>query len=389
MGDSGTKWLGGAKNKFLSLTFIWGLALMVLVGPTVAHAGETELKAEIDRLWVKLADLEAARDVANEAVPGEENWAARVQFSGVVEVEGNFNDGVPGDDTVSESDIALATVELAVDAKISEASAAHVLFLYEDGEELLVDEATITLGNTETQPLYLTAGRMYVPFGNYESRMVSDPLTLEIGETQEDVVQVGVEAAGFYASVYTFKGDTANGGDDLVEHYGANAGFSFESDGASVGGGGGWISSIQDSDGLTAAITEVTGSMVVADYVEGYAAHLLAAFGPVTLIGEYVGAGDDIIATEPNSRIRAFNVEAGVSFPLAGREAGLAVGYQETAEALWAGAPEKRILVAGAIEVMDGATLALEWLSAEDYGPADGGTGSDWEVYTLQLAAEF
>ena len=69
---------------------------------------------------------------------------------------------------------------------------------------IVVDGAVITLGNTEKNPVYLAAGKMAVPFGNYETQMISDPLTLEIGETAEDALQLGVEAGGFYGSVYAF-----------------------------------------------------------------------------------------------------------------------------------------------------------------------------------------
>ena len=105
-----------------------------------------------------------------------------VELSGLVEVEvaswsvddkGFFED----DDG---SDISLATVEVGIDAQISEWSSAHVLLLYEEGEEddhVIIDEGTITLGNMDKFPLYLSAGKMYVPFGSFETNMISDPLT--------------------------------------------------------------------------------------------------------------------------------------------------------------------------------------------------------------------
>jgi len=34
----------------------------------------------------------------------------------------------------------------------------------------------------------LTAGQLYVPFGAFETGLISDPLTLEIGETRESTV---------------------------------------------------------------------------------------------------------------------------------------------------------------------------------------------------------
>jgi len=103
-----------------------------------------------------------------------------VSFSGAVEVEAGFENGYEDENT---SDITLATVELGLEAKISEWARANVVLLWEedDTEQVEVDEGTITLGNAERSPLYLTAGKFVVPFGAYETNMISDPLTLEIG----------------------------------------------------------------------------------------------------------------------------------------------------------------------------------------------------------------
>ncbi|MFO7606647.1 MAG: LbtU family siderophore porin [Desulfurivibrionaceae bacterium] len=368
--------------------FLLTAAVAVAVMPAVSHAGEAELKAEIDKIWSKLANVEVAAGIT-EPAPVEPTWSDRLTIGGVVEVEA----GVYDDDTFTESDIAVATVELGIEAEVSDFSSAHVLLLYEDDDDLQVDEAFITLGNLERNPFYLTAGKLYVPFGNYESQMVSDPLTLEIGEAREDALLVGIEVAGFYVSAYGFNGDTQDDGDDVVEHYGANLGYAFEAETVSFDIGGGWISSIRDSDGLSDILGAIVedpldplSPFVETEYIQGYSAHLIAGLGPLTLIAEYLTAADDLLAANPfvtNSRISAYNVEAGVFFPLAGRDAYVAVGYQETDEALWAGLAEKRIVTAVAVEIMDGTSLALEWLNEEDYD------GVDSDIYTLQLAAEF
>lgn len=364
--------------------FIMVMVVLPAAMPAASHASEAELKAEIDKVWAKLANLDPS--VGNiDVAPAAPNWADRVKISGLVEAEAGIIDD---DFSGTEQDHAGVTVELGVEAAVSDYSSAQVLFLYEDGDEgLLVDEAFIRLGKLEKTPLHLTGGRFYVPFGNFETQMISDPLTLEIGEAGEEAVLAGFEAAGLYASVYAFNGDTDDGNSDVVEHFGANAGFAFESDAVNFDVGGGWISSIRDTDGLTDALGG--GPVLVAEYIDGYAAHLVGRFGPVVLIGEYVGAGDDLNGAGSNSRISAYNVEAGLLFPLAGRSVSIGGGYQETDEALWAGFAKKRMAATLAVEIMDGTTLALEGLNEEDYEVADGGSGTDWNMYTLQLAAEF
>lgn len=333
------------------------LLLAIMVGVSPSRAGEIESREEIDRLE-------------------KSNLPDRIKLEGLVEVEG----GVYG----KESDISLATVALGFDAQVSEYGSARVVFLYEDGEDFLVDEAAITITNRDKNSLYVTGGRMYVPFGNFTTSMVSDPLTHAIGETREDALLVGFEANRFYASVYTFNGDVGDGGAEKIEHYGTNFGYRFASETVSVDVGGGWISSIRDSDGITAVLGG--GPVTVADYVGGHAAHLLVGFGRFSLVGEYVGADADINGSGTNSQISSYNVEAGVSWSIVGKNASFAVGFQATDEALWFGAPAERVIAAFGIEIMDSTNLALEWFNEEAYGVT---SGTDRDVFTLQLGVKF
>lgn len=117
----------------------------------------------------------------------------KVTLSGAIEVEAGYSSDFADVDT---SEISLATAELGIDAAINDWTTGHALFKWDD-DELFVDEGFITLGGTDAVPVYLTAGLLYVPFGVYETNMISDPLTLEIGETQESAVQVGVDIKGF------------------------------------------------------------------------------------------------------------------------------------------------------------------------------------------------
>ncbi|HHB75788.1 MAG TPA: LbtU family siderophore porin, partial [Desulfobulbus sp.] len=136
-----------------------------------------------------------------------------IDFSGLIEVEGSTSQDFEG---VNESRFTLSTVELGFVGKMSDWASAHLTLLYEeDGDDkVLVDDAHIILGNTNRFPLYLNAGRQYVPFGNFTTNMISDPLTLEIAETQETALQIGFKAAGAYGSVFAFNGDTNEGGGD-------------------------------------------------------------------------------------------------------------------------------------------------------------------------------
>ena len=86
----------------------------------------------------------------------------------------------------------------------------------------------------------------------------------------------------------------------------------------------------------------------------------------------------------------AFNTEVGYGFTIAGKDAAVAVAYQETGEAVALGLPEKRFAAAISVDVMENTALSFEWAHDDDYSTSDGGTGENGgDTVTAQLAVEF
>lgn len=315
-----------------------------------------------------------------------------VDFIGLVSLETRYNRGF---DEVNTSDIAVDELVFAFEAKINKWATGLITFLYEEGvTDFEVDEAKITLGNTELSPIYVSLGQMYIPFGNYESYMVSDPLTLEIGLCREQAVLLGVEMGGAYATVYGFNGSIQDSAaEDLIDKYGVNVGFAQETDQYNFDVGVGFINDISDSDGLTGALGAT--SLVAYEEVSGLAAYLLLKMGPVSFIGEYVTALDEFQASHlafngVGAEPKAWNAELSYTFPIAGKETTFAVGYQGLEEAgLALGLPERRYLATASVGIFDNTRLSLEYTFDEDYDIADGGTGKDGHGAILQLAVEF
>jgi len=160
-------------------------------------------------------------------------WPDRIELSGLIEVEASFEDidhVDPAVDDERSSDIVLATLELGVDADISKHVKGHILFLFEedDTEPIEVDEGIISIDGEDVLPLYLNAGRMYVPFGRFESHFISDPLTLELGETRESAALAGFVNDWVELSLGIFNGDTDETGEDnRIQSYVASAVFTF------------------------------------------------------------------------------------------------------------------------------------------------------------------
>jgi len=231
-------------------------------------------------------------------------WADKITLSGLIEAEACY-EAYDSDNPVTDddsSDITLATVELGIDVDIIKHVKGHVLFLWEEedtGDESVgVDEGFITLNGEDVVPLYLNVGKMYVPFGNFESHFISDPLTLELGETRESALTVGYVNKWMDVSVSAFNGDIDETGEDNhIESYVAGASFSVPEELISnfgIAGGVSYISNIADSDGLEG---ETPGE--IKDYVGGFNAFLSISFmDKFFLECEYLGALDEFEAGE-------------------------------------------------------------------------------------------
>ncbi|MEW6520585.1 MAG: LbtU family siderophore porin [Thermodesulfobacteriota bacterium] len=313
-----------------------------------------------------------------------------VDLKGLVEVEAAAAEDFHGNDT---SDISLATVEVGLDARIADWSQAHLLLLYEEGEEsdhLIVDEGTVILGKLESFPAYLSLGKMYLPFGAYDTNMISDTLPLALGEINDSAALAGFQASGFYGSLYAFNGDLSERGeDDKIDAWGASLGYALAGGGFTVDAGLDWLNNIGDTDG----IGDYLGNEIDA-YVEGLAAHLLLQYGPFSFIAEYVRAleafqADELAFAGSGAEPEAWNLEAGLSFDLLDRETIFSLAWQGTDEARDLELPENRFGAALRMFVLQNTSLALEYLHDEDYDRAELGTSKDADAATMQVAVEF
>ncbi|BBO89751.1 LbtU family siderophore porin [Desulfosarcina ovata] len=331
----------------------------------------------------RIRQLEAKLGAEGGILP--DKWNERITLSGTIEVEAGYVSTDPeGGDSTDESDISVATVELGVDAEIVKHVSGHILFLYEDGEDIVIDEATITLSGEDVIPAFLTVGEMYVPFGNFESHMISDPLTLEIAETREAAIQVGVESGGFYGSAFIFNGDVdeADEDDDHIDNFGANAGYTMESDTFTIDAGISYINNLIDADGWEDIIDEE--GLELNDYAAGLGAYAIVGIGPVTLIGEYITALDEIewVGEAPQDEISAWNLEVGYTFAIGEKEAVVAAALQGTDEAENA-FPETRYMGSFSLGIFKATTLAFEYAHGEFEND------DEEDAFTAQLAIEF
>jgi uncharacterized coiled-coil protein SlyX len=338
-----------------------------------------------------------------------DGWFENIEIAGLIEVEATYVEPFEGS---SESDIVLATFELGIASQVTRWVEVAASLLYEeDDTDLEVDLAFITIANQDVTPVFFTAGQFYVPFGAYETNLVSDPLTLEIGESRETAAQLGFVYQGFSGSVYGFNGDNKVKGNSRIDSWGVNLAYAYESDTLTFAAGAGYINDLGDSDTLQDSVSDnrnarfeelVEGEDPAADTFStdprdrtgGWTVNAAVVYGNFNFIGEYLSATDNfdvdsLSFRDKGAKPSAWNIELGYAFQVFGKENVVAAAYQGTDEALALELPKERWLLGWSVGIFDNTALSFEYSYNTDYSKSDGGTGESANAFVAQLAVEF
>jgi hypothetical protein len=366
----------------------------MLVGAGPAAGAEPDEEKLLNRLKDELAEEGSLMD----KVLGRFNFGLLIEAGAVYRDE--------NEDGEDESDIALTTVELGIEAIINPWVTSEVVFLFEDptfddeDSGFDVDVGTITIGNTDEFPLFATVGKFYVPYGALLTHFPDDPLvdvpvTLTFGEINERAVLAGFEMAGFTVSAYAFNGSVEEEGDDenQIDTYGADANFTYENEaheltlqiGASI------LSDLADTDGISDAIATDT----IEDDVCGWAAYYSGTWRMFFLDAEYMGAlrsfDEAELATKngEGARPSVWNVEIGFNYDW-WRNLEVAFKYAGSDEAEGLTIPETRFGLALNQEIFDNTVFSIGYLIDEfDDDVFDNGTEDDRQTLFTQVAIEF
>lgn len=382
-GCKGEKMKTDPKLFLLTVTLV--LLLPVLCGAN--QEGNDRGDRELSERVKKLEEV-----MGQQGVLGK--WSDRITLSGTIEVEAgyekvDFDD--PAMDDEDSSDIVLATAELGVDVDLVKHVTGHVLFLYEEDENddnIAVDEAIIRLDGEGVMPLYLELGKRYVPFGNFESHFVSDPLTLEIGETQETGVMAGFANEWFELSVGAFNGDIDEiDEDNHINNFVAAGVFTLPENsvsGLGLTAGVSWINNIADSD--TLQDEDGVDGNDMDSYVSGFSAFVSVSLkDSLFMEAEYLGALEDFEAGElafdggEAVEPKAWNIELAYAVTDA-LELGLRYeGSEDCGDLL----PETQYGAVASYGLFENTTLAVEYLRGEFEND------DERDLLTAQLAFEF
>jgi hypothetical protein len=257
--------------------------IICLYSPAGAEDFSKELKAlkkQIEKLESRQSELyHSLREKKSPATTGLAGVLPKsFHFGGLIEVEAMADDNDKDGDS---SDITLATVELGLDVDINEYVKGHILMLWEEDatDPIAMDEGTIIFGSP--YGLTLTVGKMYVPFGVFSSHFISDPLTLELGETNESAVLVTYAKSIAEFSVGVFNGSADQSSESTIDDWVASLTVT-PAEGVTIGAS--YISDISDTD------ADLTGLSRIRHRTPGVGGFVTVTYGKFNLIGEYIGA---------------------------------------------------------------------------------------------------
>ncbi len=202
-------------------TAAWCVMLMfVPLAGTPAWAVHPDTSSEIENLKRRIEALEAGQGGSDDEPFTLFGLGKRLSVAGLLELEASYASIEGGDE---QSDLSLATALLEISAAVNDSLAGHIVFLHEEyaDHSVEVDEALMTL----TCPveflhgqLSLTGGKLYVPFGHFESHFITDPLTLDLGETNDTALYAGwkiADSVAVKAGVFSGESDTAGDNDNI------------------------------------------------------------------------------------------------------------------------------------------------------------------------------
>ena len=277
-------------------------------------------------------------------------------ISGQVEVE------------LTADSIAASTVGLGVSKQVNDMVSTEMSLLYE-GATTDIDTASITIA-PQTGGWHITTGQFFLPFGSFNSNMISDPITLEMAETGANALQIGYEDSGFGISAYTAAGASS------LDTMGANINYHYEKDSTKFGIDLGYTTNLGKSAGISAD--------GVTDAVIGQSIMAMAEMNGFSLVYENIAATTAFTtgALLTGNMPVVTNIELAYGFDLGGKETTVAVAAQssEGANDLFA---KTRNLFTFSSMIMQGTSLGLEYKQETDYA------STETTAITAKLAVEF
>ena len=345
--------------KALIVPGVAGVAAVAWTAPAMADGHDVEDRiASMEQRVKYLEERVASQDqmiVEKDAMLSgmSDGWFNSVAVGGAIELE-LVSESPAGEDSTTSAGVAKA--ELAIAAAIDDEVSGEIVVKHDDGT-IVIDAVTVTFEPADTG-LAVTGGEQGLPFGVFDTNLVSDPLTKDLGDTGAVSLLIGGGVDLMSWSAFALN----SADDEFGENYGVALGLAMEGKDAEFGLDVSWINDIAN-DGNPG----------------GIAASARASVGAFSALAELVTALD---SGNSEAEPSAWMVETAFGFALGDRDATAAVGFQGSEDV--EGLAETRMLVGISVDVWDNVGVGVEW-KQEEFAGQDGSN----DTIAVLLAAEF
>lgn len=272
---------------------------------------------------------------------------------------------------------------------------------------LYLDNGFVTLGDFNKIPYYGTIGQFYVPFGQFDSYLITDPINKTLFRTKARAVTLGYQSLsteGPFAAIYAFRGPTRIGDYEpnatsrnpsaYINTFGINAGYNYSIGALSGLIGGSLISNVADSLGMQetggadfGGFAASSATQVLRHRVPGYDLRLEIYYTPFAFIGEYSGSMRsfsplDISFNGHGAKPGAYHLEAVYNFDFFMRPSNLALGYGHSFQSLALNVPAQRASIAFNTVFWKNTLASLEYRHETNYACSDYASGSNGAIFS-------
>ncbi len=232
---------------------------------------------------------------------------------------------------------------------------------------IYLDRVFITIGNLEKSPVYMTIGRRYLPFGQYDSYTITGSLAATLGKTEAGSLLLGYEHPnenGIYSSFYTLKGVNKLFWDsNQATLSGLTMGYQLNSSSLKINTGLDYIQSITVAQGFEGIKNK---------NIPGLDWHTKLEILHFIFLAEYTKSLNRFNLNSLNyydkgAQPAATNFEMGYRFTLFNKPSTAAISYGKTFEAVGIGLPQKRLSVAYNLLLYSHAIFNLQYLRNFNY----------------------
>lgn len=296
----------------------------------------------------------------------------------VVANNGNKNDIYPDatvDIVAQANDWLLGLAELKVsDAQGDEANK----------DKLILDQGLVTVGNLDVSPIYATVGDYYMPFGRYNSYMVSDSLPKLLGGTKAKAISLGWANKDSLNSNFFFmqKNVASNGAvrPDQNTPWGASIDFERSINNVKVKTSLSYVNSMANGKLISSGLCNVSGGACynTADSKDSHGVDAIATlgYGPFEVSADYLTAIDDMTLNTTKVKPTANHLEARYLFKTLGKNSDVAVSYGQTKHIADLPLPSKQYGATYSVAINDYITTDVEYVTKKHVNVADAGSAS-------------